>query len=111
MNTSELIRSKAHFIVELIEYIPNAIVKRTILKRPMGNIVDSTFDEREAFVERVLPFDNYIQIRDGVANIKINEKNYKLDSGEGMVIPAHTRHCFIANEQFKMISTFSKSNY
>lgn len=29
----------------------------------------------------------------------------------GIVIPAHTRHCFNANEQFKMISTIIKSGY
>jgi quercetin dioxygenase-like cupin family protein len=31
--------------------------------------------------------------------------------GEGIIIPAHARHHFIANEQFKMISTVIKSGY
>ena len=39
----------------------------------------------------------------------ISEKKYKLKLGEG--IPAHAKHCFNANVQFKMISTVIKSGY
>jgi uncharacterized damage-inducible protein DinB len=31
--------------------------------------------------------------------------------GEGIIIPAHSKHSFTANEQFKMISTIIKSGY
>lgn len=55
------------------------------------------------------PYDNYIQIIDGEAEVIINEKSYKLKLGEGIVIPANAPHCFNANEQFKMISTVIKS--
>jgi quercetin dioxygenase-like cupin family protein len=41
----------------------------------------------------------------------INEKKYKLRLGEGIIIPAHTSHCFNAHQQFKMISTIIKSGY
>jgi quercetin dioxygenase-like cupin family protein len=58
-----------------------------------------------------LPFDNYIQIIDGSAEVIISDKVYKLRLGEGIVIPAHAVHRFNANEQFKMISTVIKSGY
>jgi len=65
----------------------------------------------EELEEKISPFDNYIQIIDGTAEVGINDKNYKLRLGEGIIIPAHTSHRFNANEQFKMISTIIKSGY
>ncbi|MDB5228256.1 MAG: cupin [Bacteroidota bacterium] len=108
---SELEKSKAHIIVEIIEYIPNAVVSKTIIKKSTGNITVSSFDAGEELAEKISPFDNYIQIIDGSAELIINEVKFKLNLGEGIIIPAHARHNFTANEQFKMISTIIKSGY
>ncbi len=111
MDTSEIEKSKAHIIVEIIQYIPNAVVSKTIIKKTTGNITVSSFDAGEELGERISPFDNYIQIIDGTAELTIDDKKFKLKLGEGIVIPAHSKHCFNANEQFKMISTIIKSGY
>lgn len=110
-DTSELERSKAHIIVEIIEYVPNAVVSRTIIKKTTGTVVASSFDAGEELAEKSSPFDNYIQIIDGAAELSITDKKYKLRLGEGIIIPAHATHRFNANEQFKMISTIIKSGY
>src|ERR1700733_15298873 len=111
MDNIELEKSKAHIIVAIIEYIPNAVVSKTIIKKTTGNITVSSFDAGEELAEKTSPFDNFIQIIDGTAEVIINNKKYKLELGEGIIIPAHSRHCFNANEQFKMISTVIKSGY
>jgi hypothetical protein len=41
----------------------------------------------------------------------VNDKQYTLDLGEGMIIPSHALHHFHANKQFKMIATVIKSGY
>ena len=105
----EMEKSKTHIIVEIIEYVPNSIVSKTIIKKTTGNVTVSSFDEGEELAEKKSPYDNYIQIIDGEAEVIINEKSYKLKLGEGIVIPANAPHCFNANEQFKMISTIIKS--
>jgi quercetin dioxygenase-like cupin family protein len=107
--TTELEKAKTHIIVEIIEYVPKSVVSRTIIKKTTGNITISSFDEGEELAEKTSPFDNYIQIIDGAAEVSINDKTYKLRLGEGIIIPAHAPHCFNANEQFKMISTVIKS--
>ena len=107
----ELEKSKVHIIVEIIEYIPNAVVSKTILKKTTGNITVSSFDAGEELAEKTSPFDNYVQIIDGTAEVSIKDKIYKLKLGEGIIIPAHAKHCFNANVQFKMISTVIKSGY
>lgn len=111
MDTGEIEKSKAHIVVQIIEYIPNAVLSKTIIKRATGNITVSSFDAGEEMAEKTSPFDNYIQIIDGTAAITINEKIFKLKLGEGIIIPAHATHCFNADEQFKMISTIIKSGY
>lgn len=111
MENLELEKSKSHVIVEIIEYIPNAVLSKTIIKRATGNITVSSFDAGEELAEKTSPFDNFIQIIDGAAEITINKRNYHLKLGEGIIIPAHARHFFNANEQFKMISTIIKSGY
>ena len=108
---TEIEKSKVHIIVEIIEYIPNAVVSKTIIKKTTGNVTVTSFDSGEELAEKTSPFDTYVQIIDGVAEVVISEKNYLLRTGDGIVIPAHSSHCFNANEQFKMISTVIKSGY
>lgn len=110
-NYTELEKGKAHIIIEIIEYIPNAVVSRTIIKKTTGNITATSMSIGEELSEKTSPFDTYIQIIDGAADVKIDDKSIRLKLGEGVIIPAHAKHSFTANEQFKMISTVIKSGY
>lgn len=83
-------KSKVHIMVEIIEYIPNAVVSKTIIKKITGNITVSSFGAGVELAEKTSPFDSYIQIIDGAAEVIINDKKYKLRLGEGIIIPAHT---------------------
>lgn len=111
MDATEMPKSKSHVIVEVLQYIPNKVISKTIIKKTTGNITLSSFDEGEELAEKISPFDNYIQIIDGAAEIIIDDRKFKVGLGEGIIIPAHSRYCFNANEQFKMISTVIKSGY
>ena len=104
-------KSKAHIIVEIIEYIPNSVVSKTIIKKTTGNVTVSSFDAGEELAEKTSPFDTFLQIIDGRAVIVIDDKKYELVLGEGIIVPAHTKHCINAAQQFKMISTVIKSGY
>lgn len=108
---SELAKGIAHIIVEIIEYIPNAVVSKTIIKKSTGNITAMSFYEGEELAEKTSPFDTYIQIIHGTAQVTIDKKIHTLQLGNGIIIPAHSLHYFQANEQFKMISTIIKSGY
>ena len=107
----EVDKATPHIIVEIIEYVPNAVVSKTIIKKTTGNVTVSSLAAGEELAEKTLAFDNYIQIIDGTAELNINDKRYKLRLGEGITIPAHAKHCFNAAQQFKMISTVIKSGY
>jgi quercetin dioxygenase-like cupin family protein len=111
MEASAIEKGSVHIIVQIIEYIPHAVVSRTIIRKSTGNITISSFDTGQELAEKTSPFDTYIQIIDGTAQLVLEDKKYDLRLGEGMVIPAHAKHCFNAQEQFKMIATIIKSGY
>jgi quercetin dioxygenase-like cupin family protein len=110
-NLEELEKAKSHIIVEIIEYVPNAVLSRTIIKKTTGNITAMSFAEGEELAEKTIPFDTYVQIIDGAAQVTIDTKEHQLKLGDGIIIPAHTTHRFFANKQFKMVSTVIKSGY
>ena len=107
----ELQKSKVHIVVEIIEYVPNAIVSKTIIKKSTGNITVMSFDIGEELAEKISPFDSFAQIIDGSAEITINKRSHELQLGEGIIIPAHTSNVIKANKRFKMVLTTIKSGY
>jgi len=108
---SEVEKGKAFIIVEIIEYVPNSVVIKTIIKKTTGNVTAVSFDTGEALTEKIIPFDTFVQIIDGKAEIVIDGKSNLLETGQSIIIPAHTANVVKANERFKMISTIIKSGY
>lgn len=110
-NTGEIEKAKCLITVEIIEYIPNSVVIKTILKKSTGNISVMSFDYGEGLTEKTTPFDSYVQIIEGQAEIQISGKSYLLKTGESIVIPAHASNLVKPNGRFKMIQTIIKSGY
>lgn len=106
---SSLSKSQAHIILEIVEYIPDTIVSKTIIKNSNGKLSAVAFDKGEKFCETTTKYDTYVQIIDGKAEVTIGNKDWELKLGEGMIIPVNTRHCFKANSEFKMITTIIKT--
>jgi quercetin dioxygenase-like cupin family protein len=111
MKTIELEKSIVHITVEIIEYIPNSVVIKTILKKSTGNISVMSFDSGEGLTEKTSPFDTFAQIIDGQAEIVISGHSNLLLTGESIVIPAHAPNFVSPNGRFKMIMTVIKSGY
>src|ERR1043165_3933458 len=107
----EIAKSTAHIIVKIIEYVPNAIVSKTIIKKSTGNITVMSFDTGEELAEKISPFDTFAQVIDGSAEIIINKKVHLVQLGEGMIIPAHAPNRLKANQRFKVLLTTIKSGY
>ncbi|WP_067031764.1 cupin domain-containing protein [Allomuricauda sp. CP2A] len=111
MENTEVEKSKVFIIVEIIQYVPNAVVIKTIIKKTTGNVTAVSFDSGENLTEKISPFDTFIQIIEGRAEILINDNSHTLETGHSIIIPAHSRNTIKANERFKMISTIIKSGY
>jgi len=111
MDNNEIEKSKAHITVEIIEYVPNSVVIKTILKKSTGNISVISFDSGEGLTEKISPFDTFVQIIEGKAELLIEGKSFLLQTGESIIIPAHKSNRVKANGRFKMVLTVIKSGY
>ncbi len=110
-DNTELEKSKAHIIIEIIEYMANSVVIKTIIKKSTGNVSVMSFDSGEGLTEKTSPFDTFIQIIEGKAEIVIDSVSHFLEEGQGIIIPAHLSNFIRPNGRFKMISTIIKSGY
>lgn len=104
-------KEKAFITVEIIEYIANAVVIKTILKKSTGNISVMSVDTGEGLTETTSPFDTFAQVIDGKVELVIGDKLHILKIGESIIIPAHTPNHIRPDGRFKMILTVIKSGY
>jgi len=107
----EFEKARVHRVVGIIEYIPKAVMSKTIIEKTTGKITVFSFDAGKELAEKASPFDIYIQIIEGAAEVFIGVTKFVLRLGEGIIIPAHASHSFHAKQPFKMISTLIKSGY
>jgi quercetin dioxygenase-like cupin family protein len=111
MEKSDIDKAKAYITIEIVEYVANSVVIKTILKKSTGNISVMSFDNGEGLTERTTPFDTFVQIIEGKADIVISGISSLLLTGQSIVIPAHAASFVKPNGRFKMISTVIKSGY
>ena|SRR5690554_4487636 len=111
MSNSELEKAKSFIIVEIIEYVPNSVVIKTIIKKATGNVSVVSFDSGEALAGKTSACDTFILVIEGIAEVEINNHSNRLETGRSIIIPAHSISTIKANVRFKMISTVIKSGY
>ncbi len=111
MQKTEVEKSKIHILIEIIEYVSNSVASKNIIRKTTGNVSVAAIDTGETFADKISPFDTFIQIIEGDAEIVIDKHLNQLKTGEAIIIPAHTSHFIKANKRFKMISTVIKSGY
>lgn len=111
MDVPEIEKAKVFITVEIIEYVANAVVIKTVLKKSTGNISVMSFDSGEGLIEKTMAFDTFAQIIDGTAEIVISGVSNVLATGQSIVIPAHAPNYVKPNGRFKMILTVIKSGY
>lgn len=111
MNEPEFDQSKTFNLVDSIAYAPHAVVIKTLIKKITGNVCVLAFDAGETFSDMFSPFDNFIQVIDGRAEIIINGIPNHLKTGQSIIIPAHSHNTLTAKVRFKMLSTIIKSGY
>jgi quercetin dioxygenase-like cupin family protein len=107
----ELEKAKPMITVEIIEYVENAIVIKTILKKSSGNISVMSVDTGEGLTERTSPFDTFAQVIDGKVDLVISGILHPLKTGGSIIIPAHAPNHVKPDGRFKMILTVLKSGY
>ncbi len=92
-----------------VDYASQSIVSREVLHNEGGSITLFAFDEGQALSEHTAPFDAVLQVIDGRAAITVAGKEYVVDSGEMIMMPANIPHAVRADVCFKMMLTMIRS--
>ena len=90
-------------LAELVEYAPGAVVSRTLAKSEAGTLTVFAFDRGEALSEHTAPFDAYVQVLDGRAELVIGGESAFPQAGETVLMPAGVPHAVKATQRFKML--------
>ena len=92
-------------LVNSIDYQKGAIVSRTIIDKKTGTVTLFALDEGQRLSEHTAPFDAFVHLLDGEAEIVISGKPLRLKEGEMVIMPANQPHSLKALKRFKMILT------
>ncbi len=96
-------------IAQMVQYAQGSIVSRTIADSEAGTITLFAFDAGQGLSEHSAPFDAFVQIVDGQAELIIGGKSVTAQAGELVVMPADIPHAVKATEKFKMLLTMLKA--
>ena len=100
---------KPNSLVNMLNYQEGSVVSKIILEKKTGTLTLFAFDQGQGLSEHTTPFDAFVQILDGEAEIKISGKTYHLKQGEAIIMPANEPHALKAVKRFKMLLIMIKS--
>ncbi|QWV93845.1 cupin domain-containing protein [Geomonas oryzisoli] len=90
-------------LVNLAGYQDGAVVSRTVIDKPVGTITAFAFDAGEGLSEHTAPYDAFVQVLDGEAEINIEGTAHNVSAGEIIIMPANKPHSLRAVKRFKML--------
>ncbi len=87
----------------LLAYQNGAVVSRALVDKDTGTITLFSFDEGEGLSEHTAPYDAFVQILDGAAEVTIDGDSHTVKQGECIIMQANKPHALRAVERFKML--------
>ena len=96
-------------VAALVDYQPDAIVSRVVLKTPAGSITVFAFDAGQSLSEHRVPHGALVHVLDGVAVIALGDVTHHLRTGEALLMPPDAPHTVRAESRFKMMLTLLRS--
>jgi len=100
---SNSLKTQATNLVSLIDYQEGSVVSRTLIDKNVGTLTLFAFDEGQGLSEHTAPFDAFVYIIDGEAEVLISNKAYSVGTSEMIIMPANEPHSLKALEKFKMM--------
>jgi len=93
---------------DLLNYQQGAVVSKVLLKKKSGNITVFAFSKGEGLSEHTAPFDAFVHVIDGEAEVTVSGKPHMLNAGEAIIMPANEPHALKAVSDFRMLLVMLK---
>lgn len=99
----ETLIGKAVTMAELVAYQEGAVVSRTLIDKKVGTLTLFSFAAGQGLSEHTAPYDAFVQVIDGAAEIIIDGAAQRLTAGQFIIMPANRPHAVRAVQRFKML--------
>lgn len=100
-----LAKSEILKLTEQVEYLTGQIVSKTLTQNDYVSLTLFAFDKDEEISTHESTGDAMVTVLDGTGKFTIGGKEYILNAGETIVMPAKVPHAVYGQEKFKMLLT------
>ncbi len=90
---------------EQVEYQAGQVVSKTLVQNKWVSMTLFAFEKDEEISTHESEGDAMVTVLDGTGRITIDGKEYILQCGETIVMPARTPHAVYGQDRFKMLLT------
>jgi len=94
---------------ELVAYNERSVVSKTLIDKKVGTVTMFSFDSGQGLSEHTVPYDAFVQIVDGEAEVTINGEKHTVSAGQIIIMPAAIPHELKAIKPFKMLLVMIRS--
>jgi quercetin dioxygenase-like cupin family protein len=88
---------------DLVAYNDGSVVSKTLIDKKIGTVTMFSFDAGQGLSEHTAPFDAFVQVMDGEAEVTINGEAQTVAAGQMIIMPANIPHELKAIKPFKML--------
>lgn len=103
MGTQDTLKGKAISLTGSTPYAEGSVVSKTLINKKVGTITMFAFDEGQGLSEHTAPYDAFVQLVEGNAEITIGGAKVKAKAGDFIIMPANVPHSVKAVKRFKML--------
>ncbi len=98
-------KSEVHVLKDLVTYMDNQVVSKTLVQNQNVSITLFAFDKDEEISSHESNGDAFVVCLDGVGEVTIDDQKFRLEEGMSIVMPAKHPHAVFGIEKFKMMLT------
>jgi quercetin dioxygenase-like cupin family protein len=88
---------------DLVAYSDGSVVSKTLIDKKIGTVTLFSFDAGQGLSEHTAPYDAFVQVVDGEAEVTIEEEVHTVTAGQLIIMPANRPHSLKAVKPFKML--------
>ncbi len=102
-NNNHSLLAQVNDLPDLISYQAGSVVSRTLIDKQVGTLTLFAFDTEQGLSEHTAPYDAFVYILDGTAEVIISGRTMHLKQGQMVIMPANKPHALRAINKFKMM--------
>jgi len=88
---------------DLVAYQDGSVVSKTLIDKKIGTLTLFSFDAGQGLSEHTAPYDAFVQVVDGEAEVIIEGAPQTVSVGQMIIMPANKPHELKAVKPFKML--------